>query len=254
MRKLSATILVHNNHETITKTINSIKEFVEEIIIIDDYSTDNTVEIIETLTDKAKIYQRKLDNDFASQRNFSLEKCSNEWVIIIDSDEEITVSLRKNILEILDSPKYLAYSCQRLNENIAGYSPAKLDRPILMKKDLLWKEAIHEVIDEELGFLNGDLLHYSWFGMDDFINDINKYATWKAKKWINEGRNYSTLKLAFRQPLISLYLFLKRYLGEKRFKHGSIGFLYSFAWASEELFVGLKFYEMKKELEKREIN
>jgi glycosyltransferase involved in cell wall biosynthesis len=250
MIKLSATILVHNNSNTIAKTINSIKEFVEEIIIIDDYSSDDTIEIIKSLTTKAKIYQRKLDNDFASQRNFSLEKCSNEWVVVIDSDEEITVKLQENILEVLENSKYLAYNCQRLNESIAGYSPAQLDRPILMKKDLLWREAIHEVIDEELGFLSGDLLHHSWFGMDDFINDINKYSTWKAKKWIDEGRSYSILTLALRQPLISLYIFLKRYIGEKRFKHGSIGLLYSFAWSSEELFVGLKFYEMMKESKK----
>jgi glycosyltransferase involved in cell wall biosynthesis len=246
MIKLSATILIHNNNTTINKTIDSIKDLVNEIIVIDDYSTDNTVEIIESLTNKAIIYQRKLDNDFATQRNFSLEKCTNEWVIVIDSDEEITNGLKNNILKVLENPKYLAYNCQRLNQNIAGYSPAKLDRPILMKQNLPFKDTIHEVIDEELGFLDGDLLHHSWFGMDDFINDINKYTTWKAKKWIEEGRDYSILTLSIRQPLMFIYIFFSRYIGEKRFKHGSIGFLYSFTWASEELFVGLKFYELNK--------
>lgn len=246
MKKISATILVHNNENTISKTINSIKDFVDEIVIIDDYSTDDTVEIINKLTDKVKVYQRKLDNDFATQRNFSLEKCTSEWVIIIDSDEEITEKLKKNILNVILSPKYLAYNCKRLNENIAGHTPTPLDRPILMKQNLQWREAIHEIVDEDMGFLDGDLLHHSWFGMTDFLNDINKYSTWKAIKWIDEGRNYSSLALSFRQPLISLYVFLKRYIGEKRFRHGSIGFLYSLAWASEELFVGLKFYEMKK--------
>jgi glycosyltransferase involved in cell wall biosynthesis len=247
MIKLSSTILVRNNKDTISKTINSINDFVDEIIIIDDYSTDNTIELIKFLTNKAKIYQRKLDNDFAAQRNFSLTKCSNDWIIVIDSDEEITDELKENLLDVLKNPKYLAYNCQRLNENIAGYSPSKLDRPILMKKDLQWKDAIHEVISEEMGFLKGDLLHHSWFGMNDFINDINKYSTWKAKKWISEGRDYSIGKLCIRQPLISLYVFFQRYIGEKRFKQGSIGFLYCFAWASEELFVGLKYYEIKKE-------
>jgi len=250
MIKLSATILTHNNKKTISKTINSIKDFVDEIVIVDDYSTDEAVENIKSLTDKVKIYQRKLNNDFAAQRNFSLEKCNNEWVVIIDSDEEITKELKKSILDELKNPKYNAYYCDIYNENIAGYSKSKLNRPILMKKDIKFKDSIHEILDEKMGYLSGKLLHHAWNGMEDFMNDLNKYSTWKAQKWINEGRDYSAFILSFRQSLVALYMFIKRYFGEKRFKHGAIGFLYTFAWASEELFVGLKFYEMKKRIEK----
>jgi len=243
--KISATILVKNNEKTIRQTINSIEEIVDEIIVVDDFSTDNTIDIIQSLTKKAKIYVRALDSDFAAQRNFSLEQCQNEWVIVIDSDEEITPELGKSIASEVRIPNFNAYSCQRLNENIAGYSPAMLDRPILMKRDVLWKGALHETVEEPMGFINGDLLHHSWFGMEDYMNDINKYTTWKAKAWIKEGRSYSIFTLCLRQPLMFLYIFLRRYVVERRFRHGSIGFLYSFAWASEELFVGLKFYEMK---------
>lgn len=247
MGKISAAILIHNNEETITATIKSIDDIVDEIIIIDDYSSDNTIEIIKNLTCKAKIYTRALNNDFAAQRNFSLEKCSNEWVLVIDSDEEIDDILKQSILKEVKSPRSVAYNCIRLNENIAGATEVKLDRPILMKKNLFFKDAIHEIISEPMTFIkDGKLLHHCWFGMNDFMDDLNKYSTWKAKKWILEGRKYTPLFLCVRQPLVSAYFFIRRYVFERRFKHGSIGFLYALAWSTEELFVGLKYYEMLK--------
>jgi len=242
---ISATILTHNSLRTIVRCVESVIDLVEEVIIVDDFSTDGTLDLLKKKFPSCRVFQRELNGDFSAQRNFSLEKCSFEWALIIDSDEELTQGLKENIrslkLEQVGSSKI--YSCFRLNQNIAGWSEEKMSRPILMPKNVQWQSSIHEQVEGRMTYVGGHLLHHSWEGMVDFIDEINKYTTWKTDSWINQSRSYGTSYLVARQTLNALYLFCKRYFYEKRFKFGAVGFLYCLAWASEELFVGLKFYE-----------
>ena len=93
-KKISAAILTHNNENTIEKTLSSIEGLIDELVIVDDSSKDRTLEIIKSVFPQAKIYRRKLNNNFSAQRNFSLSKCSSPWVLIIDSDEYLSDDLK----------------------------------------------------------------------------------------------------------------------------------------------------------------
>src|SRR3990167_11562432 len=95
---ISAVVLTKNEEKNIERCINSLL-WCDEIVIIDDYSEDETINKIKNA--KVKIFQRKLNGDFAGQRNFGLEKASGEWVLFVDSDEEVSRELREEILEIL---------------------------------------------------------------------------------------------------------------------------------------------------------
>ena len=120
---ISSVVLTHNAEATIAKTLGSLT-WCEEILIIDDGSTDNTLSITRKLT--SKIFKHPLDNDFAAQRNFGLSKAKNEWVLFIDSDEIVSPALAKEIREIA-APRQLAGT---RNDNTVGY--------FIKRRDIMW--------------------------------------------------------------------------------------------------------------------
>jgi glycosyltransferase involved in cell wall biosynthesis len=95
MATISACILVKNEEKTIKRCLESIKDVVDEIIIIDDYGIDNTLAIC------GDIFHRELNGDFASQRQYALSKATKEWILIIDSDEWLTEELHDNLKELV---------------------------------------------------------------------------------------------------------------------------------------------------------
>ena len=96
--KLSAFILVKNEEQYIKFAIESIKDAVDEIIIIDDESADRTVEIARSYTDR--IFSRPLNNDFAQQCNFAVDQCLHDWILMLDADEMISRPLAPGLKEI----------------------------------------------------------------------------------------------------------------------------------------------------------
>ncbi len=92
--KLSAVVLTKNEEKNIKECISLLK-FCNEVVVIDDYSEDSTVEFARKLG--AKVYQRILENDFAAQRNFGLTRAKGEWVLFVDVDERISSTLAKEI-------------------------------------------------------------------------------------------------------------------------------------------------------------
>src|SRR3989338_6025984 len=101
---LSAVVLTKNEEKNIERCLKAL-DFCNEIIVVDDYSTDNTknqISKIKNQNDKLniKILNNNLNNDFAQQRNFGLLKSSNDWVLFIDADEEVSKELKKEIVSL----------------------------------------------------------------------------------------------------------------------------------------------------------
>ena len=97
MRKkaISLCMITLNEEGFLNTSLNNVKDYVDEIIIVDGGSTDKTVEIANNFG--AKIYTHKWDNDFAKQRNFSLKYATREWILLIDADEVYEKSVLKNL-------------------------------------------------------------------------------------------------------------------------------------------------------------
>ena len=94
MKHITAVVLTKNSAATLQACIESV-DFCSEILIIDDYSTDETQKIVGTL--KAKLVQRHSHKDFSEQRNFALHLVQTPWVLFVDSDEVVSDALRKEI-------------------------------------------------------------------------------------------------------------------------------------------------------------
>jgi len=109
---LSVVILAKNEERHIAGCLESCA-FADEIIVVDDESTDKTAEIAQA--HGAKIYTRSLNGDWGSQQNFAVGKASFRWVFILDCDERITPELKKSIEECIQKDEKKAYKIQREN-------------------------------------------------------------------------------------------------------------------------------------------
>lgn len=112
---LSVVVLTHNDAHILPQTLSSLS-FCDEIVVIDDYSTDTTRKIARSY--HARVYLRHLDNDFASQRNYGLYKCKGEWVLFVDSDEVVSKDLAQEITKIASSSA--SWRTPR-NDNLEGF-------------------------------------------------------------------------------------------------------------------------------------
>ena len=110
---LAGVILTFNEQRHIEETIASLKKVADEILVIDSGSTDRTVELAEK--SGATVLFRAWDNDFASQRNFALDKTSAEWILYIYADERITDELAGNIKNAIAGTEDCVFSFRRRN-------------------------------------------------------------------------------------------------------------------------------------------
>ena len=111
---ISTVVLTHNSEKTLGNTLGSLG-FSDEIIVVDDESTDKTRQIARMY--KATVFERSLNDDFSAQRNYGLEKAKGDWVLFIDADEIVPSSLVREIETVTSAS----------NKNISGYFISRQD-------------------------------------------------------------------------------------------------------------------------------
>lgn len=195
---ITAVVLTKSNSKIISRTLSSLK-FCSEIVVVDDYSTDNTVKIAQRF--KARVFKRKLNNDFASQRNFGLSKAKSEWVLFVDSDEVVSSKLAKEIIKKTKENTNNGFYIKRRDYWLGSYinggetniSILRLGRKSLGK----WKRRVHEywAIKGEVGNLDSELIHYPHENVREFISDINSYSQIHSAEIKKEGKSSSILKI-----------------------------------------------------------
>ncbi len=250
---ISAALIVKNCENRIKECIKSIEDIVDEIVIVDDFSTDNSVEVIKNLSRKvSKIVQHKL-TDFSVQRNICLDLCDGQYNMIIDDDEIASEALRNSIKNFIkNSPTKDIYFCKRVNHNFHGSVLEHLNYPVLLKKNIRFSGSLHETVNGESsyikGFIKGFIEHYPDPSIYCFITDLRDYSKRKAESWLKEGRKYPIYILLARQTLVAVVLLVKRLLVEKRIKDGFKAIIYCIAWMSEEFFVALWYIKLRNKL------
>jgi glycosyltransferase involved in cell wall biosynthesis len=251
MSKISVAIIARNEEKQIRECLESVK-WADEIIVLDDESSDNTVKIAKEYTDK--VFKRKLDIE-GRHRNFAYSKATHEWVLSIDCDERVTPELADEIRSTLASnPQHNAFSIPikafmgKHWIRYAGYYPARKLR--LFKKDKFkYEEAkVHPraILEGTCGQLNGDIVHYSYQNFFDVINKLNRDTNLEAEKWITDGRKVKGWQI-FRKFFDR---FFKFYIGKKGYKDGVLGIMFSFFHSLYQILAYAKYWEMKQE-EKR---
>ena len=215
MTKITAIIPTLNEEIHIEQAIKSV-DFADEIIVIDSYSTDNTVALAEK--HNVKIIKRKFD-DFSSQKNFAIDKAKNSWIYILDADERVTHEVRIEILEAVQNPKDKVGFFVRRSFFFAGkkikYSGWQRDKVIrlFLKEKCKYKGIVHETIkaDGELGFFKSKIEHYGYKNYNHFISKIHQYGELKAKELHKKGKTVNAYHILIKPPFrVFSHFVLKR--------------------------------------------
>jgi len=253
--KLSVCIITKNEEKDLQRCLASIKDLADEIILVDDGSTDKTVAIAKKFG--AKVFTRKLDN-FASQKNYAVEKAQGDWIFAIDADEEVTPSLRDEILQItnakLQKGNGLHHNIGQINgyliprKNIILGAEIKHTRWSPDKHIWLWRKGkgkwvgdIHEEVEVEgwTGELQNAKIHYQYETVTEFFAMLNNYTEREASQLIKQGRTFSYFQL-FYAPLLS---FFRRFIYKKGFLDGWRGFVLSYMMAIYRMTTWIKVWE-----------
>lgn len=232
--KLTVIIPVYNEAGHMAQVLESVA-FADEIIVVDSYSTDNTIEIAKAYN--PKIIQRKFDYH-AAQKNWAIPQASNEWILLIDADERVTPKLENEILERLKNPPeatVAGFWIGRVNHFMGQriyYSGWRNDKVIrLFRKSMCRYEDkfVHEEITTggKVLFLKEKLLHYTYRSMDSFIEKLNRYATQQAKDY-----DAKTGRLTPYHFLIKPFWgFVKHYFLQSGFRDGVPGLVIGYIQA-----------------------
>ena len=232
MNKISAILIVRNEERNIERCLESIK-WVDEIIVVDQSSTDKTVEIARKYTDKIYITENKLFCE--PDREIAISKTRNDWIIYIDADEIITESLKKEILNVVYEDKYDVALIPRetffLGKSIktCGWWPGYVPR--LFKKGMvIFSQKIHfdgKIISSNICYLKNPLLHFSYNSLDDWIDKFKRYTTVLAKEYYEKKMKINFVNTIRELVLRPIYYFILKYFILKGFKDGWRGFFIS---------------------------
>ncbi len=223
---LSALVISFNEEDNIENVIENL-DFADEIIIVDSFSTDKTVEIIKKFK-HVKLIQNKFKN-FSKQRNFALEQANHEWILFIDADEEITLKLKNEITQVLeDNDGNIAYEMYRnfyFNNKLLKYSGWQTDKVFRFykKSHVLYEPTkyVHETLNikGKTSVFKNRLNHFSFISFDDYKSKMDQYAKLRAIELFENN-----LKPNFYHFYIKpLYRFLNHYILRLGFLDGKNG-------------------------------
>lgn len=241
--KISAIILAKNEEKKIGKTIKSLL-FCDEVIVVDDDSSDTTVQTAEKAG--ARVLRHSKKNEFGGQRNWAMEQAKNDWILFIDADEEVSENLKFEIINLKLQPEVVAYAIPRRDffwDTELKYGETKSARTrgilrLVKKGGGVWTGAVHEryISSGKVGKLEGFLNHYSHDSVSSFVQDINIYSTIRATELASQGTGTSPLELI----CIPFGKFFYTYFILGGFLDGPSGFVYSFVMSFHSFLVRAK--------------
>jgi glycosyltransferase involved in cell wall biosynthesis len=212
---LSVVIPTFNEAVNIASCIQSVENLANEIIVMDNFSSDGTADIARSL--KALVYERRFDN-FSQNKNAAIEKSSNEWILLLDADERVTPELKLEIQDVLKaSPTADAFRIKRdtfyggrkvrcwsdksvtrlFRKNKAKYDPAKL---------------VHEELVVNGGAiqtLRQPLQHYTFRSFEQYLPKVHSFTSLAAREAYQKGERAGWVSLAVLPParFLRTYLF-----------------------------------------------
>lgn len=243
---LSIVILTHNSSGMIVDCLESAK-WASEIVVVDDNSTDNTVEIARRYTNK--VFVRKWDIE-GIHRNFAYSQASSDYLLSLDSDERITPGLRDEILKMMgEGFKFDCYNIPHRNyfgdrwlRHGGWYPNAKLK---MYKKILPIYENTEPhpraLIPGERFTLKNDILHLAYKNTEQLIAKLNYQTNMEAKKWFDDKRKVTGLN-TFRK---SVDRFFRAYLFKGGFRDGLPGFLCALSGGLYQILTHAKYRELQ---------
>lgn len=230
MAKISACVITYNEEQNIARCLESLS-FADDIIVVDSQSTDRTVEIARKFTPNVISHQWM---GFGPQKNLAFLKAGGDWIISIDADEQISPSLREEILLVLKEPQNYTSLSVPIKSYISNHwikygacfhnFPDYQSRIFLTGHGQCYNNLVHEsmITTGKVKFLHNPILHYAYKDLKDYRRSLNYYGRLKALDLLEQDPIPLIIRI-FIYPLHVLLTFINYYLFKKGCLMGWIG-------------------------------
>jgi len=245
--QISAVIITFNEEARIERCLRSL-DWVDEIIVVDSFSTDRTVELCRRYTDK--VYQHPWPNSYARQRTIASQYAAHEWHLSLDADEVVTKALRDEIIEAVNaSPDIAAFRIPRREYfagkwiKAGGWYPQY--KTILFRRSSgAWEKPIHEefIVQGKQSPLKNPILHDGYGDFKLFMQKFNHYSSLEAERnfTTHHPRSVNLWKALFK-PLERFY---GRFIRHRGYRDGIHGFYMAAVIAINYFLTEMKVYEL----------
>lgn len=247
---ISVVINTFNEEKDLERALNSIK-WADEIVVCDMHSTDNTVAVAKKLG--AKVFFHDKEDFVEKARNFAISKATNEWILVIDPDEEVSVTLKNRLLAIANGIEQMNYvRIPRKNIIFGRWMKASMWWPDLnirfFKKDtVVWTDKIHRpptVKGEGIDLSDKEeyaLIHHHYQSIVEFLERMLRYTKIQAEELKKDGYRFDYRDLIIK-PLNE---FLSRFFANRGFEDGLHGFALSLLQSFSFFIMYLRVWEQE---------
>lgn len=249
-QKVSAFVVCCNEEKNIRRCLESIA-WADEIVVVDSGSTDATLDIVAEYTDK--IFHRAWTGH-SEQKQFALEQCRFDWILNIDSDEEVSMELKAALLQILSNPKERSqaegYAVCRMVHFLdrwwdrGGWFPEYRLR-FFKRRGASWGGVNpHEkaLVSGRIRKLHDPIYHFTYKDFSHQIDTLNKHSSLSAQCLYREGKRCYLINILLNPP----FRFFKFYIIKMGFREGVPGLIVAGLEASYTLFKYVKLWELQR--------
>ena len=245
MFPISVVIVTKNEEINIEDALKSVAD-AKEIVIVDSFSTDKTIELCKKYT--GKVYQHEWQG-FARQKQMAVDYSEGPWVLILDADERVTPELKAEIIGTISNTNSNGFYMPRENYFIgkwikhSGWWPDNTLRLFKKDKGRLEPREVHEkvVVQGSTGYLKNPIKHYTYRSVSDFVERMERYSTLAAKEIRKNSGNAGLFSIAIK-PLAT---FIKMYFLRRGFLDGTRGLILALLYSYYTLLKYVKVWERK---------
>jgi glycosyltransferase involved in cell wall biosynthesis len=244
MPQLSVTVIALNQEDHISECLASAS-FADEIVVVDTGSTDRTVEVARTYTDRVMTTAWQ---GFGRTKNYALDQAQGDWVFSLDTDERVPAALRDEIRGVVKANGPLAgyrvprknYFCGRWIRHLGWYPDYTL-RLFRRDQGRFREREVHEevVVNGPVGNLQTPLDHYSYRSVSEYVARMDRYARLAAMELAKRGRRPYPGELVYRPVFSFIHAFFLR----RGFLEGTTGYTLA---ALMSMYKFLKYYYLRE--------
>jgi glycosyltransferase involved in cell wall biosynthesis len=244
---ITAYTLTYNEASQIRTVLEGIK-WADEIIVVDSFSTDGTVEIAREYN--ARIISAPFSG-FGHLRNLALDAASHDWIFSVDADERCTGELAGEILKEAENPQFDAYHVPRKSHFMgqwmrhSGWYPDYRQPQFFNRTRMRYREdVVHEgfELDGKLGCLKEHVMQYPWPTIEAGTAKLQRYSTLMAQRYADMNKPASLGKL-IGNPI---GMFFKVYVCQQGFRDGRNGFILASLYSYYTFLKYAKLWELRR--------
>lgn len=255
--KISAALATYNEEQNIVDCLESLKQFTDEIVVVDGTSTDRTAQLAQKFGARVIITTNK--PMFHINKNLAINTCRGDWIFLIDADERVNRELAAEIKQVVkQDPKENGFWVNRRNWFLGGFLtkggayPDQVIRLFRKGKGRLPEVSVHEqvAIDGEVGHLKNDILHFADPNFTRYLLRANRYTTQTAAEIAQKDQGRGPLSVTYYMLIKPIVTFFSIYVRHRGYVDGFRGFVWALFSAAHHFLAYVKYWSNELELKR----